>query len=165
MKKLTLACALSLFAFSALAQRTFVSVSGLDTNPCSPTQPCRTIQQALNAVAAGGDVIMMDTAGFGNALSINKGVKAGPGQTSPPLRVYVDDTKIFGAVVGVKLDAGSFIMGQPSIIAFSSQDAYIIDSKVPNCSGIGGLLYYNVSPASRSRVTRAPAIRKTFATA
>jgi hypothetical protein len=72
MKKLTLACALSLFAFSALAQRTFVSVSGLDTNPYSPTQPCRTIQQALNAVAAGGDVIMMDTGGFGNALSINK---------------------------------------------------------------------------------------------
>ena len=239
MKKLTLACALCLFALSAFAQRTFVSVTGLDTNPCSPTQPCRTIQQALNAVSAGGDVVMMDTGGFGSALSINKacnilapdgvfgvitgqitiaaagtdiirikglnvvgsgtgsgtgvdvgtckraeltrmnishiqtGVKisvdtrvflttlvisdtaigiwsigsntpAGPGQTSPPLRVYVEDTKVFGAQVGVKLDAGSFIMGQPSIIAFSSQDAYIIDSKVPNCSGVGGLLYYNV---------------------
>jgi hypothetical protein len=105
MKKLTLACALSLLALSAFAQRTFVSVSGLDTNSCSTLQACRTIQQALNAVAASGDVIMMDTGGFGN------------------------------------------------------------DSKVPNCSGVGELLITTFSPASRSQVTLAPAIRKTFATA
>ena len=241
MKKLALGFILTLFAFSAFAQRTFVSLAGLDTNPCSATQPCRTIQQALNAVSAGGDVIIMDTGGFGSALSINKacniiapdgvfgvitgqitiaagasdivrvkgvnvvgagtgsgigvdigmckrteltrmnishiqtGVKisqdvkarlqglsitdtaigiwcigtntpAGPGTTSPPLKVYVEYTEVVGTVVGVKLDAGSFIMQNADTVSYATQDTYLIDSKVPNCSSIS--LNFNTNSQS-----------------
>lgn len=67
----------SLAAGSALAaapQRTFVASYGLDTNPtCSLTAPCRGFQAAINAVAAGGEVVVLDSAGYG-AMEIHKSV-------------------------------------------------------------------------------------------
>jgi hypothetical protein len=38
------------------AIRTYVSVSGSDSNPCSLTAPCRHFQAAVNATSAGGEV-------------------------------------------------------------------------------------------------------------
>ena len=75
MKKLGLAAStLLLFALPVFGQRTFVSGAGSDLNPCSVTQPCRTIQQALNAVASGGEIVVLDSASYGASLSINKSV-------------------------------------------------------------------------------------------
>jgi hypothetical protein len=69
--------ALALFvaveASAALPQRTFVASYGLDANPCSLTAPCRGFQAAINAVAAGGEVVAIDTAGYG-AMEIHKSV-------------------------------------------------------------------------------------------
>jgi hypothetical protein len=60
------------FIVSALAsmpahaqRRVFVSGLGLDTNPCTVTQPCRTFQQAYNTVAANGEIDVLDPAGYG----------------------------------------------------------------------------------------------------
>ena len=46
-------------------QRTFVASSGNDANPCSLTLPCRGFAAAVAAVAAGGEVIVLDSAGYG----------------------------------------------------------------------------------------------------
>jgi hypothetical protein len=54
-------------------QRVFVSGHGLDTNPCTVTQPCRTFQQAHNAAAANGEIDVLDPAGYG-PLTITKGI-------------------------------------------------------------------------------------------
>jgi hypothetical protein len=54
-------------------QRVFVSGHGLDTNPCTVTQPCRTFQVAYNTVAANGEIDVLDPAGYG-ALTITKGI-------------------------------------------------------------------------------------------
>jgi hypothetical protein len=40
----------ALASMPAHAQRVFVSGLGLDTNPCTVAQPCRTFQQAYNTV-------------------------------------------------------------------------------------------------------------------
>src|SRR5260370_29751704 len=63
------------------APRTFVASTGSDGNPCSRFAPCRTFQSALNAVAVGGEVVALDSAGFGSNLTINKSVAitASPG--------------------------------------------------------------------------------------
>jgi hypothetical protein len=53
--------------------RTFVSGTGLDTNPCTRTQPCRTFQVAYNNVAANGEIDVLDPAGYG-PLTISKGI-------------------------------------------------------------------------------------------
>jgi Right handed beta helix region len=57
----------------AHAQRVFVSGHGLDTNPCTVTQPCRTFQQAYNTVAANGEIDVLDPAGYG-PLTITHGI-------------------------------------------------------------------------------------------
>jgi hypothetical protein len=51
----------------AQAQRTWVSGTGDNANPCSRTAPCRTFQGALagNKTAAGGEINCLDTGDFG----------------------------------------------------------------------------------------------------
>jgi hypothetical protein len=53
--------------------RVFVSGLGLDTNPCTVTQPCRTFQQAYNTAAANGEIEVLDPAGYG-PLTITHGI-------------------------------------------------------------------------------------------
>jgi hypothetical protein len=71
-----------LFATASLAQngRSFVSGAGLDTNPCSLTSPCRTIQQAITVTNSGGEVVVLDSAGYGPFTAFKAvTVEAAPG--------------------------------------------------------------------------------------
>jgi hypothetical protein len=63
----------ALASMPAHAQRVFVSGLGLETNPCTVTQPCRTFQQAHNTVAVNGEIDVLDPAGYG-PLTITKGI-------------------------------------------------------------------------------------------
>jgi hypothetical protein len=64
----------SLHVSTAQAQnRVFVSANGLDSNPCSFPSPCRTFQHAHDAVAANGEINVIDPAGYG-ALTITKAI-------------------------------------------------------------------------------------------
>ena len=77
-----LAFVAAVFAVPAMAvvvipvspQRTFVSTTGSDTNPCSRTQPCRNFGPAIAAVAAGGEVVALDSGGYGRITLIDKSV-------------------------------------------------------------------------------------------
>lgn len=60
-------------AAQAASQRTFVSGNGLDTNPCSLTSPCRSFAGALVNTLPGGEIYVLDTAGYG-AVTINQAV-------------------------------------------------------------------------------------------
>jgi hypothetical protein len=57
----------------ALAQRTFVSTTGSDAAACSLVAPCRSFAAALAQTATGGEVIVLDSGGYG-AVSISKDV-------------------------------------------------------------------------------------------
>jgi hypothetical protein len=50
------------------APRTFVSTLGNDANPCSLASPCRAFQAAINAVDAGGEVVALDSGGYGTMV-------------------------------------------------------------------------------------------------
>jgi len=54
-------------------QRTFVSTSGSDANPCTPTEPCRSFPVAIANTTAGGEVIALDSGGYG-VFSVDKSV-------------------------------------------------------------------------------------------
>jgi hypothetical protein len=58
---------------SAQAVRTFVSGLGSDTNPCSGTQPCRTLAHAISMTNAGGEIVVLDSSGYGT-LTISKAI-------------------------------------------------------------------------------------------
>lgn len=64
---------------TAQSARTFVSGSGSDSNPCTVAAPCRSFAQALTVTNAGGEILVLDSAGYGT-LTINKSVTI----TSPP---------------------------------------------------------------------------------
>src|SRR5215472_9957449 len=57
----------------AQANRTFVSGQGSDSNPCSLAAPCRSFAGALAQTNAGGEITILDPAGYGT-VTINKAV-------------------------------------------------------------------------------------------
>jgi hypothetical protein len=72
----SIAFALSLFAATGAAttaQRTFVASTGNDANPCSIAAPCRGFARAITQTSVGGEVIVLDSAGYGT-VTITKSV-------------------------------------------------------------------------------------------
>jgi hypothetical protein len=76
--------AATLASVPAQAQRVFVAGTGLDTNPCTFASPCRSFQHAHDVAPAGGEISVLDSAGYGpvaitKAISIVNpgGVEAG----------------------------------------------------------------------------------------
>jgi parallel beta helix pectate lyase-like protein len=67
-------------------QRTFVSATGSDVNPCTRISPCRNFAAALTAVIANGEIVVLDSAGYG-PVTINKSVSV-----ISPLGVYAGIT-------------------------------------------------------------------------
>jgi hypothetical protein len=67
-------------ASAAAPQRAFVASGGNDANPCSLALPCRSLATAIAAVAASGEVVVLDSAGYGSvtiAKSVTIGVPGG----------------------------------------------------------------------------------------
>jgi hypothetical protein len=106
-------CALASFLFaaflastSASAQvRTFVASTGSDSNPCSRSAPCRTFQAAVDAAAPGGEVVALDSAGFGSNVTINKAVSI-----VAPEGVYAGVTVFSGAGIDIKAGASDTVI-------------------------------------------------------
>lgn len=74
--------ALSLAAFAAIAappaaqaagQRSFVSGGGVDVATCTLAAPCRSFGYAIGQTLAGGEVIVLDSAGYG-PVTISKAI-------------------------------------------------------------------------------------------
>src|SRR5437868_4819655 len=102
MKVLGLAVAvtcLSAVALSASVARTFVASTGLDTNPCSRISPCRSFNAAIAQTSAAGEVIVLDSAGYGPA-TISSSVSL-----VAPSGIYAGITATIG--FGVLVNAGS----------------------------------------------------------
>ena len=66
-----LACLMGTDAMAA--QRTFVSATGADTNPCTIALPCRSFAYALTLTDSGGEIVALNAAGYG-AVAIDKSV-------------------------------------------------------------------------------------------
>jgi hypothetical protein len=60
-------------AAPAQAQRVFVSATGSDGNPCTFASPCRTFQHAHDTAPSGGEIDVLDPAGYG-AVTITKSI-------------------------------------------------------------------------------------------
>jgi hypothetical protein len=67
----------------ALTARVFVSSAGADAGACPITAPCRTFAYAITQVSDGGEIIALETAGYGQVV-IDRSVSivAAPGVTA-----------------------------------------------------------------------------------
>jgi hypothetical protein len=88
-----------LFTSISLAQtganaRTFVSGQGSDSNACSLSQPCRTLTGALAQTAQGGEVVVLNSAGYG-AFTISHAVSV------------IANDGVYGVSTGVTVSAGT----------------------------------------------------------
>jgi hypothetical protein len=109
----------SLFSVSAHARaRVFVASYGNDANPCTFLSPCKTFQQAVNVVDAGGEVTAIDSAGFG-PLNINKAVTI----TSPP---------------GIEASIAAAAGGSAVAVAAGATDVVTLRGLTLNGGGSGG---------------------------
>ena len=94
---------------SAQPRQTFVSGTGNDANPCSRTRPCRTLDRAITVVADGGQVIVLDSATYGNSITIGKALSI----YAPP-GVYagiVQDGSVTGVTVAAPAGAAVVLSG------------------------------------------------------
>jgi hypothetical protein len=95
------AAAVSLAPVTAFAaqQRSFVASDGLDTNNCTRPAPCRSFGAAIAQTLAGGEVIVIDSAGYGPVAI------TGPISLIAPPGVYAGVTVSSG--VGIAINAGA----------------------------------------------------------
>jgi len=111
-----------------LPQRTFVASNGSDANPCSLLLPCRGFTAALAAVNPGGEIIVLDSAGYG-PVTIDKSVSI-----VAPSGIYA----------GITVSSGDGIT-----IATGGVDVKL---KGLTISGLGGLYGIHVTNAASLRV-------------
>jgi hypothetical protein len=138
----TAAMLLTLIALAMPAQaqqRVFVSSTGLDTNPCTVAQPCRTFQHAHDIAVANGEIDVIDPAGYG-PLVISKGISiqahgfGGITQTSNPgvaiaIAVTTGDPV---SLNGLLLDGAG--TGNTGIFITSGQSVQILNSVIRHFS-------------------------------
>ena len=80
------------------AQRTFVLSTGVDTNPCSIAAPCRSFATALTHTDSGGEITVLDSAGYGPVtVAQSVSIIAPPG-------VYAG-ISVFPSLDGIDVDA------------------------------------------------------------
>ena len=87
----------------ASAQRTFVASSGSDVHPCSLSQPCRSFGAAITKTSDGGEVIVLDSAGYG-PVKITQSVSI-----TAPAGIYAGVTVTSGE--GIAVDAPGIVVG------------------------------------------------------
>jgi hypothetical protein len=101
----TLAALVFFSAAPAFAQatRTWISGVGDDVNPCSRTAPCKTFPGAISKTAAGGEIDVLNSGGFGGVTVVKSmtldgsGVLAGilvPGTNGVTINAGVNDVVI-----------------------------------------------------------------------
>src|SRR5215467_14408025 len=139
-------------------QRTFVSGLGSNSNPCSRTAPCRTFTQAISQTVPGGEVVVLDSAGFG-AFTITQSVSI----IAPP-GVYAGVSVFSGTGITVNTGSGAIVTlrgltinNQGSTgngISFGNQGTLYVESCVVNgfnnSGGFGGASGLIFSPIGSS---------------
>jgi hypothetical protein len=137
-----LAGALAAFDVCAAAQRTFVASSGNDANPCSLLAPCRGFAAAIAQTNAGGEVVVLDSAGYGTIPSISQSItiSAPPGVYAGISVASGDGITIDGAGVPRVVLRGLTINGQGGnngVTIATVSSVYIENCTVANMEAIG----------------------------
>jgi copper-binding protein NosD len=142
---------------SALVQRTFVSGLGLDTNPCTRTEPCRTFATAIAQTLPGGEVLALDTAGYGpftitQSVSIiaPPGVYAGITTTTPGANGITISAGASDVVVLKGLSVTGLGIGDVGI-AFNSAKTLRVEGLT--ITGFGNGIEFDVAATARLAVT------------
>src|ERR1700686_620364 len=134
--------------------RSFVSGLGNDLNNCSLAAPCRTFQRAHDQTNAGGEIAVLDSAGYG-AVTITKSISiVNPGGVEAGITVPSGGTAITingGTIVALRgLTLEGAAPGSDGIQVNSNVSLTVRDSVIRNFTGIG--IYFSTNAASQLSV-------------
>ena len=126
----------------AASERTFVASYGADSNSCSVAAPCRTFAAALGLTAAGGEVVALDSAGYGlvtitQSVSISAPAGIYAGITAPILNgsgVLIDAPGATVVLRGLTIASSAVTFGTGLTVQAAAQVT------VQRCTFEGGLL-------------------------
>ena len=109
---------------SALNSRSAVSVNGLDTNPCTPASPCRSFAAAILQTSPGGEIVALDSAGYGAAaLSTGMMISGAPG-------AHAAITVTSGDAISINAAATDIVTLRNLIMIGSGTGAHGVSSQV-----------------------------------
>jgi len=124
-------------------QRVFVAGTGSDSNPCTVAAPCRSFQQAHNTVAAGGEIDVLDAAGYG-AVTISKaisiqghdysGISVPSGAATVGITINAPSTAPVN-LKGLLIDGGG--VGAAGIVFNSGKSLTVVNCVVRNVTTVG----------------------------
>jgi len=105
--KLALAalCLLVAVSANALVNRSFVASTGNDANDCSRATPCRSFTAALAVTNANGEIIALDSAGYGSSLTINTSISV-----IAPTGIYAGMTSSSGDAITVNAPSAVVVL-------------------------------------------------------
>ena len=115
----------------ATAQRTFVSASGVDNPACSIGAPCRTLGAAITATSSDGEVLVVDSAGYG-PVTITKSVSI-----IVPAGVYGGITVTSGNGVTINAPGATVVLRGLSINGQGGANGILVQAaarvRIENC--------------------------------
>jgi hypothetical protein len=123
--------------------RVFVAAQGSDGNPCSFALPCRSFQHAHDVVASGGEIDVLDPAGYG-ALTITKAISI-QGHGFAGLAVPSGDGITINAGAADKINLRGLLLdgigsGQQGVVFNSGGTLAIQDCLIRNFA-LAGILF------------------------
>ncbi len=152
MKRIILlwACVLVAPVTFALNNRSAVSLTGSDSNPCTPASPCRSFTAAIAATVPGGEIIALDSGGYGPfAVGSSMTISGAPGvhaaitaTSSPGITVNAATTDIVILRNLVLIGAGASY----GISVTNAGEVEIFDSLVRGFAAFG--IYVNTNAAA-----------------
>ncbi len=146
--------------FAHAAQRTFVASNGADGNPCSIVAPCRSFTVAMAAVDSKGEVIALDSAGYGS-FTIDKAVSV----IAPP-GVYAG-ISVFASTDGVVVNAPGAVVairglsingqgGNRGIVVTNAASVHVDGCTISNVGSAGVVIDANANVEMADTVIRNP---------
>jgi hypothetical protein len=93
---------------AAAVQRTFVSTGGSDSGTCSLAAPCRSFLAALGHTNSGGEIVVLDSGGYGTVTITQAVTIAAPEGVYAGISVFSGDS---GVTVNAPTDADVVLRG------------------------------------------------------
>lgn len=125
---------------AAPIQRTFVASYGGDANPCNLTSPCRSFNAALSQTATGGEVIVLDSAGYGPMTITQSASIIAPAGVYAGISVFSGDGITIngaGAKVVLRNLTLTGLGGANGITIAQAADVLINDCRIASFTGYG----------------------------
>jgi hypothetical protein len=99
------------------AEVRYVATNGSNSNDCTLSAPCRTLQRGVNMTPAGGELIVLNSGDYGNSLAISRSITISADGVAATLvdpgNITIDDVDAVVVLRGLHLKGA----GAPGILA------------------------------------------------